>query len=338
LIAKKSKDYKEGCFMKKNGFVVSVLAVMVVCLLGACVSLEDRMLSPQEREEAQIIGSVTTTFSSFQFFYIPNKTSLKKKAYAELKKRAAQEYGGNVDIKNITITGEFSKLEIINIVAAVAMTVPGAILVAQPDPTNNENPLDWFQYYYLGSAYESQYKKDLQHVQGLRTAGGALLGVGGASLLIGNFQKITATGDVVQLNAETGAKQALQRALSGVMENVSLQLIENLPQKSAIAVLSIGSNDKALSENAVEELEFNLVNSGKFTIVDRARLDQIRREQNFQLSGEVSDDSAVSIGNMLGANVVLVGTISTTGSKGRITIRALDVKTAQIVTMARGQF
>jgi TolB-like protein len=105
-----------------------------------------------------------------------------------------------------------------------------------------------------------------------------------------------------------------------------------------IAVLTIASNDNKLSESAIDELEFNLVDSKKVTIVDRNRLDQIRKEQNFQLSGDVSDDSAVSIGNMLGANIVIVGTISTTGSRGRITIRALDVKTAQIVTMARESF
>jgi TolB-like protein len=56
------------------------------------------------------------------------------------------------------------------------------------------------------------------------------------------------------------------------------------------------------------------------------------------MSGEVSDDSAVTIGNMLGANIVIVGTISTSGSRGRITIRALDAKTAQIVTMVREGF
>jgi hypothetical protein len=68
------------------------------------------------------------------------------------------------------------------------------------------------------------------------------------------------------------------------------------------------------------------------------RLEQIRMEQNFQLSGEVSDDSAVSIGGMLGAGVVIVGTVNTDGSTGRITVRALDTQTAQIITMAREQF
>jgi curli biogenesis system outer membrane secretion channel CsgG len=88
----------------------------------------------------------------------------------------------------------------------------------------------------------------------------------------------------------------------------------------------------------VDELEYRLVNSGKLTIVDRRLLDQIQNEQNFQLSGDVDDNSAVSIGNMLGANVVLTGNISTTGTVQWLSIKALDVKTARIIAMVREQF
>ena len=69
-----------------------------------------------------------------------------------------------------------------------------------------------------------------------------------------------------------------------------------------------------------------------------SRLDQIRSEQNFQISGDVDDDSAISIGNMLGANIVITGDISSVGGVNRLVLRALDVRTAQILTMAREQF
>jgi hypothetical protein len=56
------------------------------------------------------------------------------------------------------------------------------------------------------------------------------------------------------------------------------------------------------------------------------------------MSGDVSDATAVSIGQMLGANIVLTGSISGTGSDRRLSIRALDVRTAQIITMVREEF
>jgi curli biogenesis system outer membrane secretion channel CsgG len=88
----------------------------------------------------------------------------------------------------------------------------------------------------------------------------------------------------------------------------------------------------------MDELEFQLVDSQEFNMVDRKTLDAVRTEQNFQMSGEVNDESAVSIGQMLGANIFITGNITGTGDIQRLTVKALDVKTAKIVTMAREQF
>jgi len=43
-------------------------------------------------------------------------------------------------------------------------------------------------------------------------------------------------------------------------------------------------------------------------VVDRQQLDLIRAELNFQMSGEVSDESAQSIGQMLGVQSIMSGT------------------------------
>jgi hypothetical protein len=56
------------------------------------------------------------------------------------------------------------------------------------------------------------------------------------------------------------------------------------------------------------------------------------------MSGEVDDDSAVSIGNMLGASIVITGNISDSGTTQYMNLKALDVKSARIITMAREQF
>jgi hypothetical protein len=85
-------------------------------------------------------------------------------------------------------------------------------------------------------------------------------------------------------------------------------------------------------------LEFQLVASRKFSIVNRSALDAVRAEQNFQLSGDVSDESAVSIGQMLGASIVIIGNVTPVGANQRLSLSALDVRTAEIVTMAREDF
>ena len=56
------------------------------------------------------------------------------------------------------------------------------------------------------------------------------------------------------------------------------------------------------------------------------------------MSGEVDDASAVSIGNMLGATIVLTGDITTDAAGGLLVVRALDVQTGRIIMMARERF
>jgi TolB-like protein len=126
--------------------------------------------------------------------------------------------------------------------------------------------------------------------------------------------------------------------LEGAVLKICETLINDLPKNKTIAVLSMSSRNRDTATFVVEELEFQLVDSREFRIVDRATLDKIRAEQNFQLSGDVDYNSAVSIGRMLGANIVITGTITGSGTSQRLTIKALDVQTAQIITMARESF
>jgi hypothetical protein len=126
------------------------------------------------------------------------------------------------------------------------------------------------------------------------------------------------------------SESALERAIERSAET----LVGKLPKGSTVAVLNISSANN--TENLIQELEYRLVQKGKdLIIVDRRRLAQIRIEQAFQISGDVSDASAVSIGNMLGATVVITGNITTSGNKQILRLTALDVQTAQIIESTR---
>jgi PBP1b-binding outer membrane lipoprotein LpoB len=131
--------------------------------------------------------------------------------------------------------------------------------------------------------------------------------------------------------------QGITAGVEGAVNRACETLIYELPEKTIIAVLSVSSRDRESAVFVMDEIEFQLLDSRKFEMVDRKMIDSIRSEQSFQASGEVSDDSAVSIGNMLGANIVITGTITGSADAQRLTLKALDVKTAKIVVMAREQ-
>ena len=106
-----------------------------------------------------------------------------------------------------------------------------------------------------------------------------------------------------------------------------------IPNNSTIAILDISPADNN-SIFILEELMVLFVNSRNFNIVERQALDAVRKEQSFQMSGDVSDETAVSIGQFIGADVVITGTISGTGTQRRLRLRVISVETAQVIAMS----
>ena len=106
-----------------------------------------------------------------------------------------------------------------------------------------------------------------------------------------------------------------------------------IPKGSRIAIINITplNNDTSFIQ---EELMVLFANSRNSTVVDRQTLDTIRSEQRFQMSGEVSDETAVAIGHFLGADVIVTGSIASDTSQKRLRLRAISVKTAEIIAMS----
>jgi TolB-like protein len=118
--------------------------------------------------------------------------------------------------------------------------------------------------------------------------------------------------------------------LDETIQQAAVSMGVNLKSGIKIAMLNYTSSSIAFSEYVLDELGGALVNTRRVSVVDRRELDIIRREENFQLSGEVSDESQVSIGKKLGAQMVVSGSLRNLGTEYRFTARALNVETAQV--------
>jgi len=122
-------------------------------------------------------------------------------------------------------------------------------------------------------------------------------------------------------------------SIDAALNNTTAYLKTRLEPRSKLVILNFTSNWEALSDYIIEELTGYIVNDGTFAVVDRKNLEAIRKEMDFQLSGEVSDETAQSIGRKLGAQTIISGSITTIGSSYRFRMRAISVETAQIVGM-----
>ncbi|HZS12510.1 MAG TPA: CsgG/HfaB family protein [Nitrospirales bacterium] len=61
-------------------------------------------------------------------------------------------------------------------------------------------------------------------------------------------------------------------------------------------------------------------------VMQRARLDEVLREQSFQLSGRVADDAAVRVGRLAGATVLVTGGVTLAGQTARIDSQLVSVE------------
>jgi len=120
---------------------------------------------------------------------------------------------------------------------------------------------------------------------------------------------------------ENNIENALMNAVENAFKSVSTD--------SKIAVIHIQTSSSDVSEFLLGELQHILVNRD-YNVVDRADLDRIRAERDFQYSYEVDDDTAVSVGKFVGADIVVTGGISGTDSLRRLRLKVLDTQTAII--------
>ena len=101
-----------------------------------------------------------------------------------------------------------------------------------------------------------------------------------------------------------------------------------------------------------------LVDSGRFTVLERERVKEVLNEIAMQFSGVVNENTVVQIGNMSGASFLIAGSITGLSTKksglsyehsekgkagfnkltvvANVTMRFIDVETGQIVMVASG--
>jgi hypothetical protein len=114
--------------------------------------------------------------------------------------------------------------------------------------------------------------------------------------------------------------------LDQAIADIASLFTDKLPPASTVAITGFEADTENLAAYAVEELWNRF--EGAFVMADRQNLDKIRAEMNYQMSGEVSDESARAIGKQFGVQYIIYGRITRIGSEYRIAAYATDVEKA----------
>lgn len=99
-------------------------------------------------------------------------------------------------------------------------------------------------------------------------------------------------------------------------------------EKMTIAVLDLQpkGTSKILAGVVTYIIRSEMIKTGLYIMVERNQMDEIMKEQSFQLTGCVEQSCAVQIGKILSAKKVLVGEIGRVGKSFMITTRIVDVE------------
>ncbi len=111
-----------------------------------------------------------------------------------------------------------------------------------------------------------------------------------------------------------------------------------IPKNSQSTPLPIAVND--LEAKGIQKSEASIISdkirnilfdSGKFSVLERAQMEEILKEQGFQQTGCTDQTCAVEIGQLLGVKYMIAGSIGKLGKTFLISIRMIDVATGKVV-------
>jgi tetratricopeptide (TPR) repeat protein len=121
-------------------------------------------------------------------------------------------------------------------------------------------------------------------------------------------------------------------SFDAAMLSTKSEIEANVPRGTEIAITTISTPMESISLFLTDELSDKLGSNRQFQILARGKdLEKLGDESMFQMSGFVSDDSAVSIGQYLGAKVIIIGSFSQFANFSQLRIRAIDVETAVVL-------
>ena len=136
----------------------------------------------------------------------------------------------------------------------------------------------------------------------------------------------------LQLLKEEKIKKELerQRLLEAQREIEKAKTLEDAPTLG-IAELKAKNVAKADAEAATEFLRTALVNIDKFRVLDRAKMEIILKEQEFQLTGCTSTNCIVQMGRILNMQYMVSGSYGTLMDEFYISVHIINVETGEIV-------
>jgi TM2 domain-containing membrane protein YozV len=130
---------------------------------------------------------------------------------------------------------------------------------------------------------------------------------------------------------------AQENPVAEKISGLSSEAFRNLPAGAIprIAVLEFAVSDERLAKQGVGEamavmMESHLDSLGA-VLIERRQLEGVIQEMELAVSGLIDTDTAVRVGELSGASVIFMGSLSELGSMLNVNLRAVDTNSGEIL-------
>jgi hypothetical protein len=121
--------------------------------------------------------------------------------------------------------------------------------------------------------------------------------------------------------------------LDNAIDDFATKFVSRFPDKNQLAVIAFETDKQDLMTHFIDTMVEVLMKKG-IAVYERKRIQHLLTEANFSLTGYVSDETMLRIGQIIGVDTVIYGSIK--GGNGRneyrMTITAANVETSQILS------
>jgi TolB-like protein len=122
--------------------------------------------------------------------------------------------------------------------------------------------------------------------------------------------------------------------LDGAISNAVQKIQDEITNGQTIIVYQFNSHSSRLSDYILKELFDDLVNSHKFTVLDRTAQEVVNAELDFQFNksaGMISDESLASLTKRIGAQAILTGSLDDAVNEYRFRVRVIGTETTAVI-------
>lgn len=104
--------------------------------------------------------------------------------------------------------------------------------------------------------------------------------------------------------------------------------------RTKVAVMTLESSgiDQSALISLTDRFRSELINTGRFDVMERGKMDEILREQGFQQSGACNtNECLVQAGKMLGVARMIAGSVGRVGKIYTVSARVIDIEIGRVL-------